>query len=218
MAVAIETPTESFADLHARLGGVPLSRIRLKPAPGTATEEDLLRARKPVCELVDGVLVEKAVGTAESLLAGYILRLLWVHVEPDDLGVVLGADGHLRLAPGQVRAPDVSFVPWSSFPNGELPEDEAYWSVAPTLAIEVLSYTNTAAEIERKLGELFTAGCKLIWIIDPRTKTAKVYTSLKRFKELDETGVLDGGKVLPGFKLPLADLFAVGKPRKKKPR
>jgi Uma2 family endonuclease len=218
MAVATELPTETFDALHARLGRIPLSRIRTKPAPGTATEKDLGRARKPVCELIDGVLVEKAVGARESLLAAYIIGLLRNHVDPGDIGVVLAPDGVLRLGEGQLRAPDVSFIPWSSFPGGEPPEGEAYWSVAPALAVEVLSPTNTTAEIDRKLNELFTAGCKLAWVIDPDTKTAKVYTSAKRFKELYESGTLDGGKVLPRFKLALADLFAATKRRKKKPR
>jgi len=84
--------------------------------------------------------------------------------------------------------------------------------------VEVLSPTNTRAEIDRKLGELFGVGCKLAWVIDPKTRTAKVYTSAKRFKELDKGGTLDGGRVLPGFKLPLADLFAAARRRKKKPR
>ena len=59
----------TFAELHARLGGVPLERIRAKPAPGTATEEDLLKNTGPICELIDGVLVEKPVGNRESALA-----------------------------------------------------------------------------------------------------------------------------------------------------
>jgi len=218
MAVVIELPTETFADLHARLGGVPLSRIRLKPPPGTATEEDLQKAGKPHCELIDGVLVEKAVGTRESMLGVYIARLISNFVDPDDLGIVLGEAGFIRLGEGLVRAPDVTFIPWSAFPDGEPPEDEAYWSVAPGLIVEVLSPGNTRAEIDRKLNEFFAAGCKLAWIIDLRLKIAKVYTSAKRVKELDETGTLDGGKVLPGFKLPMADLFAAGKPRKKKGR
>ena len=218
MATTTELPETSFAYLHERLGGVPLVRIRRTPAPGTATEADLLRPHGPICELIDGVLVEKPMGTRESLLAVVISGLLRNHVEPGDLGVVLGADGVLRLDPKTLRAPDVSFIPWSAFPNGEIPEDEAYWSVAPALAVEVLSPTNTDAEIDRKLGELFAAGCKLAWVIDPVTQSAKVYTSPKKLKEVDATGTLDGGKVLPGFKLALADLFASTKRRKKKPR
>jgi Uma2 family endonuclease len=208
---------KSLAEVVHDLGDIPLERIRAKPAPGTATEEDLLTAPKPTCELIDGVLVEKAVGNRESLLAAYIIGLMWDHVRPDDLGVILGEAGLLRLNPGLLRAPDASFIPWSAFPDEELPE-EAYWSVAPALAVEVLSPGNTKAEINRKLTEFFAADCKLAWVIDPKTQSAKVYTSAKRFKELSITGTLDGGKVLPGFKLPLADLFAATKRRKKKPR
>jgi Uma2 family endonuclease len=190
----------------------------MTPPPGTATEEDLLKPHGPTCDLIDGVLVEKAMGARESLLGMFLGRLILDHVEPDELGVVLGADGFIRVEEGQLRAPDVTFIPWSAFPNRELLEDEAFWSVAPALAVEVLGPGNTPAEIDRKLTELFAAGCKLAWVIDPATKTAKVYTSAKRFKELDAAGTLDGGKVLPGFKLPLADLFAATKRRKKKPR
>jgi Uma2 family endonuclease len=96
--------------------------------------------------------------------------------------------------------------------------DDPIASLAPELAAEIITPNNTKREIDQKLVDYFAVGCKLAWIIDPETKTAKVYTSAKRFKELDETGTLDGGKVLPGFKLSLADLFAAPKRRKKKPR
>ena len=216
MATATELPPTSLADLHARLGHIPLERVRLHPAPGTATEADIEPIGKSLCELIDGVLVEKAMGILESFLGIHIARLIGNHVEANDLGAVTGADGFIRLGPDLVRAPDVTFVPWSEFPNGEMPEDEAFWSVAPVLIVEVLSPSNTKAEMDRKLTELFAAGCKLAWLIDPRAKTAKVYTSAKKFKQLDATGTLDGGKVLPGFTLPLADLFAATK--RKKPR
>jgi Uma2 family endonuclease len=212
-----DTPT-NFAELVARLGDIPLDRIRTRPAPGSATEEDLLKAQKPTCELIDGVLVEKAMGDGESLLAMYIGRQLGNHVDAGDLGALLGADGVYRLEGRQLRAPDVSFIPWSAFPDGEAPMDEAYWSVTPALIVEVLSPRNTTAEIDRKLREFFAVGTSLAWVVDPRARSARVYTSLKRMRELDSTGMLDGGKVLPGFKLPLADLFAKSRPRKKKPR
>lgn len=218
MATTIEAAPHSLADLHARLGGIPLERIRMTPPPGTATEDDLERAGKPICELIDGVLVEKPMGARESLLGTYLATLISNHVHANDLGVVLGEAGFIRLNVNQVRAPDATFIPWSEFPNDEIPEDEAFWSVAPVLIVEVLSPSNTEAEMNRKLTELFAAGCKLAWVIDPPTETAKVYTSAKKFKELDATGTLDGGKVLPGFTLALADLFAATKRKKKKPR
>ena len=213
-------PTNTFDELHERLGLVPLNRILINPPPGTATEEHVLEERdgpnKRLVELIDGVLVEKAVGTPESFLGGRLFRIIADYADEYELGVVLPGDGPLRLAPGNVRYPDVSFIPWEALPGGELPT-EKIWDVTPALAVEVLSESNTPAEMGRKLDDLFAAGCKLVWFIDPPTKTAKVYTSAKRFKELDATGTLDGGKVLPGFTLPLADLFAATK-RKKKPR
>ena len=218
MATATELPTTSFAYLHERLGGIPLVRIRRNPPPGTATEDDLEHAGKPTCELIDGVLVEKPMGMLESLLGVYVSTIVSNHVRNNDLGVVTGEAGFIRLGPGLVRAPDATFIPWSEFPNGEVPEDEAFWTVAPGLIVEVLSPKNTTAEIDRKLAEFFKAGCKLAWVIDPRAKTARVYTSAKKVKELDATRTLDGGKVLPGFTLTLADLFAATKRKKKKPR
>src|SRR4051794_39013542 len=105
---------ENFRELLDRLGDVPLERILTKPPPGTATEDDVLAAeaapRKRLCELVDGVLVEKAMGTKEGLLASVLVHLLWNFVEKDDLGLVLGEGGMLRLFPGRVRIPDVAFI------------------------------------------------------------------------------------------------------------
>ena len=131
MATTTDLPETSFAYLHERLGGISLVRIRRNPPPGTATEEDLLHAPKPICELIDGVLVEKPMGMLESMLAAYISRLVGNHVEENELGIVAGADGFIRVGTDHVRAPDVTFIPWSEFPNGEVPEDEAFWAVAP---------------------------------------------------------------------------------------
>lgn len=205
---------KSFAEVVHDLGDIPLERIRAYPPPGAATAADLDKPGNALCELIDGVLVEKAVGARESFLGAYISGLIWSFIKDDDLGVILGADGLFWVDDDQLRAPDVTFFPWSAFPDEEIP-DETWWSVAPGLCVEVLSPSNTAREIDRKLRELFGAGCQLAWIVDPETKTAKVHTSAKRFKPLDIRGTLDGGKVLPGFKLPLAELFAATKRRKK---
>src|SRR5579884_3377201 len=118
---------ETLADLVKQLGDIPLERIRLKPAPGTATEQDLVAAleapRKRICELVDGVLVEKPVATKEGLLAGLVLQALWNYLDEHDLGVAVPGDSPLRLWPGLVRIPDVSFISWERLPGGELPDE-----------------------------------------------------------------------------------------------
>lgn len=196
----------NFAELHERLGEVPLERIRIEPYPGSATEADLVVAGKPICELIDGVLVEKPVGAMESFLGSMLLAEIANVVKAGKLGVVLGEAGFIRFNEDLIRAPDVTFIPWKNFPDKKLPK-EACWTVAPGLIVEVLSPGNTKAEIDRKLREFFSIGCKLAWIIDPATRTAKVHTSPTRFKLLSDDGTLDGGKVLPGFKLPMAEVF-----------
>lgn len=201
---------ENFADLLVELGGIDPRRLRFRPAPGHATEKDVLRieAREDrLFELVDGVLVEKAYGAISSLVATFIGSRILAHLDDLQLGVVLGADGPLRLRPRLVRIPDVSFISWDQIPGDEFPS-QPIPDLYPDLAVEILSDGNTPAEIDRKLHEYFEAGCRLAWIIDPKTKTADVYTSPTDCQHLRASQSLDGGDVLPGFKLPLKELFA----------
>jgi Uma2 family endonuclease len=207
---------ETLADLLDRLGNVPLERVRFQPLPGTATERDVIVALesidKRLYELIDGVLVEKAMGTKEVLVAAIILHHLMLFLDRHDLGLCLGGDGSVRLWRGRIRIPDVSFIPWARLPEGELP-DEAISTIVPDLAVEVLSISNTPKEIAQRIADFFRAGTRLFWVIDPKTATAEVYTSPTERQHLGKNGVLDGGDVLPGFKLSLSKLFA--KTRKK---
>ena len=123
------------------------------------------------------------------------------------LGIVLGEAGTLRILPEQVRVPDVCFIAWERFPNRQLPPDPIP-ALAPDLAVEVLSEGNTEREMQRKLHDYFTAGVRLVWYIDPRTRSAKSYTSEQESSEISESQSLSGGDVLPGFELPLRELFA----------
>jgi len=197
-------------DLLDQLGGVEPSRVRMKPLPGLATEAELVEvnARKQgICELVDGTLVEKAMGKLESLLAGAIIAFLRDFIIPRKLGIVTAPDGMMRLAPGLFRAPDIAFITWNRIPKGPLSE-KSLAEVVPDLAVEVLSPSNTKAEMTRKRAEYFAAGVRLVWEVDPRTRTIAVFTAPEQSTTLDASMTLDGGDVLPGFALPLADLFA----------
>ncbi|HLQ45777.1 MAG TPA: Uma2 family endonuclease [Planctomycetaceae bacterium] len=214
MSASIAEPP-TIADLLRELGGVSPQRIRLRPAPGRATEKDVVRieAREDrLYELIDGVLVEKVMGAKESLVAmelGYHLKSFLVK---KPLGVVLGEAGMLQLRPRLVRIPDVSFISWDQIPSGEFPT-EPVPNLFPDLAVEVLSRNNTAAEMKLKVSEYFDAGSRLVWIIDPETHTAQVYTAPDECRRLKATQFLDGGDVLPGFKLPLKELFTTKRPR-----
>ncbi|HVS40295.1 MAG TPA: Uma2 family endonuclease [Gemmataceae bacterium] len=202
-------PLATLADLIERLGGVPLHRIRVHPAPGTAVEQDVLEAAKQglVCELVDGVLVEVAMGFRESLLALALGHLLYAFVHPRNLGLVTGEHGTVRLFPGLVRIPDVAFASWDRVPGRRVP-DEAMPLMAPDLAVEVLSEGNTPGEMARKRHDYFSAGARLVWLAEPRLRIVDVCTSESQVVRLTPADVLDGGDVLPGFQLPLRDWFA----------
>jgi Uma2 family endonuclease len=215
MSQATIAPPEpqTMADLWERLGRVPLERIRLHPAPGTATEEDVIRVEEQenrLYELIDGTLVEKAVGFEEARVAGWLLTLMNLFVHEIDLGICVGADGMMRIAPGLVRIPDVSFIAWDRLPGHESP-NEPVPDLAPNLAVEVLSEGNTPAEMRRKVGEYFAAGALAVWLIDPRKRTARVYSSPARSVLVRADQSLDGGDILPGFSVVLGDLLDRGR-------
>jgi len=200
----------NLAEMWESIGRVPLERIVMNPLPGTATEADVIalegKADKRLCELIDGVLVEKAMGYRESLLAEYLSRKLGIFVDDHNLGLVATADGMIRMASRNIRIPDVSFVPWDNIPGGRVP-DEPVPGIAPTLAVEVLSVSNTNAEMLGKRQDYFGSGCRIVWQIDPRTRTVEVFDSVDTLTTLTEADTLDGTPVLPGFTLPLRELF-----------
>jgi Uma2 family endonuclease len=192
-----------------KLLGIPSHRIVLEPLPGTATEEDvlhLLHHHDRICELIDGTLVEKPMGMTESILAMFIGRKLGNYVEDHNLGLVSGADGAFRMLRNNIRYPDVGFVPWSAMPDGEAPDD-AIWSVAPSLSVEVLSESNTHTEMVHKWAELSALGTQVMWLIDPDTSTAEIWRPGDEPVLVGLSDVLDASPALPGFTLPLADVF-----------
>lgn len=200
----------TLENLLEHLGGIPPNRVRLAPAPGTATVEDVSRIEEKEnrhYELIDGILVEKCMGLEESLLAGALVQIVRVFATEHDLGLVTPPDGAVEIAPGQVRIPDTGFFPWSQFRGRKLPRKKVP-ALVPALAIEVLSAGNTAGELQRKLKDYFFAGVKLVWYIDPRKQTIQVFTAPDESRTLSERDTLDGGDILPGFRLVVRDLFA----------
>jgi Uma2 family endonuclease len=207
-----ESGPENLAELLDRLGGIPPERVRLHPPPGTATEADVLLAleapRKRICELINGVLVEKAMGYSESILASLVIEFLNAFVRSRNLGLVTAPDGTVRLWAGRVRIPDVAFFSWDRMPGRRRPPDPIP-TLSPDLAIEVLSRSNTSSEMRAKRTDYFSVGVRLVWEIDPETRTVLVYSRADEADEvLAEADVLEGGAVLPGFRLPLRELFA----------
>src|SRR5829696_3312013 len=177
---------KTIADLIADLGDIPPERILADPPPGQATEEDLLRlveTKDALCELVDGVLVEKPMGWKEGALALWLGYHLQSYLNENDFGQIAGADAPHRLAAKLVRLPDLAFILWE-----HLPEDDedipGIPDLAPDLAVEVISPSNTAKEMAMKRREYFKAGTSLVWQVYPKTKTVEVYTSPSRHRTL----------------------------------
>src|ERR1051326_8318469 len=133
-------PFDTVAELLEHLA-VPPRRIRLTPAPGRATEEDALQHK--LCELIDGVLVEKAMGFYESRLAFVLIYFLERYLELNPRGFGLDGSGIVRVGPGQLRLPDVSFISWDHFPDHKLPAGQVL-DLVPDLAVEILSPSNTS--------------------------------------------------------------------------
>jgi Uma2 family endonuclease len=112
------------------------------------------------------------------------------------------------MSMGNVRLPDVVYISFEDMPQGRL-TTEPIPTLPPTLAVEVLSVTNTLKEIRRKLVEYFQSGTRLAWIIHPKSRCIEVFTTAQTpaaTLELNDT--LDGGNVLPGFSLAVAEVFA----------
>lgn len=208
-AAALEPPLLTLADVINHLGGVPAERVRLRPMPGAATERDVVWINDHedrLCELVDGILLEKTVGLFESRLAVVIAELLSPFVRDHQLGIVVGEAGMMRIAPGLVRIPDVSVILWSRMPGRRVPR-EPVPDLAPDLAIEILSTGNTKAEMDRKIREYLAAGVRLVWVLDPPSQSMEVYTSPTHRTLIQGNEVIDGGAVLPGFSVRLSEIF-----------
>jgi len=210
----------TVADLAAKFGTLPAWRIRTDIPPGSATEDDveLLRRESGVlCELIDGVLVEKAVSDETSFLAIEFAALLREFIKPRKLGWLLGPDGFVRLVETRLRAPDISFVRKDQRPDGLL--KHGYADGAPALAIEIFSPGNTRREMDEKRAEYFASGAEAVWIVFPESQTIEVATGPESIKTLGRNDVLAGDPVLPGFTLKVGDLFdavdlAAGKERR----
>lgn len=207
MATAIELEWPEI--IARRFGPIPPWRVRSDPQPGTATERDVLRVHareKRLCELVDGILVEKAMGYEESLVAMQISHCLLRFLSRRKLGIVAGEAGMLKLARGLVRIPDVSYVSYDRLPGRRAPR-QPIPRLAPNLAVEVLNQSNTRREMEEKLVEYFDAGVEVVWLVDLRKRTVEVFTSSNGSALFKGAQTVSGGTVLPGFRFKVRDLF-----------
>ncbi len=152
-------------------------------------------------ELVNGAIVDMPPSSPiNTIIAMRIARFLSEYVMTHDAGYVTGADGDFKLSENQVRQPDVAFVSKERYPT--VPDQ---FDSAPDIAIEVVS---PREDVLGKASEYLKAGTRFVWAIYPETKTVHVLQSdAPRWTELTAGDVLDGGNVLPEFRLAVDDIF-----------
>ncbi len=160
-------------------------------------------------ELVQGELKKMApAGHKHGQIAAKLTWRLAQYVEAHHLGVVYVAETGFLLAtnPDTVRAPDVAFVSQKRIEAAG--EVSGYWPGAPDLAVEVISPGDTYTEVEEKVFDWLEAGTKMVMIVNPRKRAVTVYRSLTAIITLIGNDTLDGQDVVPGWTLPIQQLFA----------
>jgi Uma2 family endonuclease len=161
-------------------------------------------------EVVDGKIVENPpMGARESILASYLLVLISPIARSNRLGWVVN-ETLFMIDPARKlkRRPDVAFVSaerWSL--KLQVPASET-WDVVPDLTVEVISESNSANAVARKIDEYFKAGVRIVWVIYPITNKIYVYDSPTQVRILQLGDELNGEGIIPGFHVPLSALFA----------
>jgi Uma2 family endonuclease len=178
-------------------------------SPGLMTADELLHVHFPdkQVELVRGVLVvREPPGYLHGELTARIAKILIDHADANDLGRVLAGDAGFKLAtdPDTVRGPDVAFIRRERLPH---PSPVGFAAFAPDLVVEVLSPGDRPGEVLAKVADWLSAGTRLVWVIDPGRRGARVYRADGGETLVAEDGALNGEDVLPGFSWSLAAIF-----------
>lgn len=160
-------------------------------------------------ELIDGELHQMApAGFEHGSVAMSVGSSLYQYVRTHQIGTVTTAETGFRLKidPDTVRAPDAAFITRERVEAaGEI---KGYWFGAPDLVVEVISPNDLYTEVEEKVADWFHAGTRMVIVVNPRRRNVKVHRSVNEVQVLDENDVLDGGDVVPGWTLPVREVFA----------
>ncbi len=130
------------------------------------------------------------------------------HVRKHKLGQIYAAETGFQLSwnPDTVLAPDIGFV--RQHRVDEVTETTGYFPGPPDLAVEVLSPSDRVGEVEEKVSEWLHAGSELVWVVSPKSRTVTIHRSATDIVVLTEKDILEGGEVLPSFRIPIAEIFA----------
>ena len=171
----------------------------------THTPESLLRMPDfGRYELVDGQLLERVGSFGASQVSMRLLMFLGNYVHSARLGHVLSSKLGLRIYSDQSK---IRFADGSFCANLSLKPDTDYLESAPDLVLEVISPGEKASVVDTKVAEYLQAGVRLIWVVYPETRAVNVIRPNGNDSRITIGGALDGEDILPGFSLPLAELF-----------
>ncbi len=162
-------------------------------------------AGKPY-ELINGEVVETVpAGFEHGAIETITLMALGRFVEARQLGVVVSGEVGFQLAPDVMRAADVAFI--TSAKQAAIADKSRFVPFAPDLAVEIISPGERPAAIQLKVSQYLDAGTLLVWLLYPDVRKIVVYDAAGGIKTLDERDTLDGGDILPGLQLKVAELF-----------
>lgn len=153
-------------------------------------------------EYIRGEIVPVVSNSKSSKLGLLIGSYITVHVETNDSGHTTGADGGYQVQ-GERYIPDVGFISKSRMP---ILENASYISIAPDLAVEVVSPTDSQRLLTVKIGNYLAAGT-MVWVVYPDEEAIDVYAPNQAVNRLEKDDTLDGGDILANFKLPLKKIF-----------
>ncbi len=153
-------------------------------------------------ELIEGEIIEVPSNPYSSGVASQFIIELGIFARGKNLGYITGEQGGYMVT-GARLAPDVAFI--SRARQTELPT-QGYNPIAPDLAIEVISPTDDDDDIDKKVKLYIKAGV-LLWVVYPKRREVEVFAPGRQKQIVGTEGELDGGDVLPGFRLPLAEVF-----------
>jgi len=159
-------------------------------------------------EVVDGQVVEKKMSARETEIASILVGMLTPYLRTNRLGKVVG-EMLFRINPENDlrRRPDVAFVSHARWPFNRRVPNVPVWDMVPDLAIEVVSPSNSASTILRKVHDYFKAGVARVWVVYPEQTEVYIYSTPQQVQVVGIGQELDGGDLLPGFRLPVAVLF-----------
>lgn len=207
--IDLDLPQFTLVQLAERFGEIPAARIGMYPPPGQATEEDLVyldEHEDRQCELVDGILIDKATWTFHSFIGGALCGALTSHLKRQAGGITLGGSAAFKLRPGLIRRPNTAYLTVDRARLFCAAIHEKFVPVAPNLAVDVISESNSKKEMDDKLQDYFRAGTEEVWYVYPETRELHQFSSPAAPQVWQGTALITT-RLLPGFEMKLAEIF-----------